>query len=114
MGFDSDSENSSYSSLYSSVMKTENCSSEYNKPAEVVVIHAQSNENLLTRCILFAQDISAEYSQQHHIPNKRPKPSWMENVELNNDVIFKYQMPENCISETLSGDLNFLNEHKQV
>lgn len=60
------------------------------------------------------QDVSSEHSQHHHILNKRTKPSWMENVTLNNDLIFKYQLTAIDIAETLATDLIFLNDHEQV
>lgn len=38
----------------------------------------------------------------------------MENVTLNNDIIFKYQLTSEDIAETLAADLNFLKDHRQV
>lgn len=38
----------------------------------------------------------------------------MENVTLNNDIIFKYQLPAFDIDEALATDLSFLKNHGQV
>lgn len=38
----------------------------------------------------------------------------MENINLTNELIFKYQMDETDVADTLAEDLAFLQKHPQV
>lgn len=65
--------------------------------------------------LLYFKDASTDHHRGIHRMNcKRTKPSWMENVNLTNELIFKYQVITTDCDDILQDDLKFLRGKDQV
>lgn len=47
-------------------------------------------------------------------PIKRPNPHWLENINLTNDLVFKYQLDSKALSNVLKDDMIALKKFHQV
>lgn len=87
---------SSYSSFYSSFLKTDECPSSSNEGR---------NEN---------DNGDMQWDKETKFPLKRSTPQWLENIDLTNELIYRYQINTKTLPDILSADLNALNKIKQV
>lgn len=91
---------SSYSSFYSSFLKTDESQTSSNDGR---------GENFK-----YAKDSGVQWEQMPKIPIKRPNPHWLENVELTNDLVYQYQVDARTLSDVLNADLYALTSVNQV
>lgn len=82
---------SSYSSFYSSFLKTDEGLT-------------SSNEN----------NDDAEWSPAQKPPVKRPNPSWLDNITLTNELVYQYKVDARTLKDVLSADLFALKAVNQV
>ena len=87
---------SSYSSFYSSFLKTDEGQSSSNEGRN-------ENENNLMN-----------WDKEAKFPLKRPIPQWLENVDLTNDLVYRYQVDTKTLPDVLSSDLYALKNINQV
>lgn len=101
-----DMNESSYSSYYSSILKTDDSSTE-----------KEYCENTpRNRCEKHQSDSVEMQSDKNVNPRKlwtRPEPPWLENVNVTPDLVYRYQVTERSINDILKEDLIKLTMIKQ-
>lgn len=89
---------SSYSSFYSSFLRTEGSSTEERIDQESNIQNEVENEkNLISSKIL-----------------KRPDPPWLDGICITSDLVYRYQINDKIIKDVLKSDLAVLKEINQV
>lgn len=86
---------SSYSSFYSSFLKTDEGLTSSNDE------HNDNNDE-------------TEWSPAQKPPTKRPNPSWLENINLTNELVYQYKVDSRTLKDVLSADLFALKTVNQV
>lgn len=85
---------SSYSSFYSSFLKSDEPTSSNEGRVE------NSNEH--------------EWNQMPKPITKRPDPSWLDNIDLTKELVYQYQVDTKILQDVLSADLRALKKINQV
>lgn len=85
---------SSYSSFYSSFLKSEEPTS--------------SNEGRVEN------NNEGQWNKTQKPPTKRPDPSWLDNIKLTNELVYQYQVDAVILKDVLNADLHALKKVNQV
>uniref|UniRef100_A0A336LIJ5 Period circadian protein n=1 Tax=Culicoides sonorensis TaxID=179676 RepID=A0A336LIJ5_CULSO len=93
---------SSYSSFYSSFLRTEGSSTEERQDIE--------NSNSNDKKNIIKKSKTEEFFKQQVI---RPPPTWLDGICITSDLIYRYQIAERTIKDVLTSDMTVLKEINQ-
>jgi Period protein 2/3C-terminal region len=85
---------SSYSSFYSSFLKTDEGNSSNEGRGETTD--------------------EMQWGSAPRPPMKRPDPTWLENINLTNELVYQYKVDARTLSDVLNADLYALKNANQV
>jgi hypothetical protein len=94
---------SSHSSFYSSLLKTDEGPTSSNEGR---------NEKFKYDSGKDAEEMQWEKTPK--IPAKRPNPHWLDNINVTNELVYRYQVNSRTLSDVLNDDLFALKNIHQV
>lgn len=55
-----------------------------------------------------------QWDKMHKISFKRPNPHWLDSIDLNNELVYRYQVGARTLTDVLNADLYALKNVNQV
>lgn len=93
---------SSYSSFYSSFLKTDEATSSNEGRGENYKCGSSKNSDEM------------QWGKMPKLPTRRPNPHWLDSVDLTNDLVYQYQVNAKTLNDVLLADLYALKKFHQV